>query len=110
MRFEAQGTIFAKRVHQPGHRAQPFLKPAAIAALAQEPDGGRADQALERGRLMLDARPVPGRRPGRRRAAPDRLQGRQRHQPPDLPRPAQEHQPADGLRRQHQRDDRRVRR
>jgi hypothetical protein len=37
MRFEAQGTIFAKRVHHPATRAQPFLKPAAIAALEKNP-------------------------------------------------------------------------
>ena len=89
MRFEAQGTIFAKRVHHPATRAQPFLKPAADRRPREEPDGGRADQALERGRLMPTRVAVPGRRPGRRRPAPDRLQGRHRHRPADLPRPAQ---------------------
>jgi hypothetical protein len=37
MRFHAQGTIFAKRVHKPATRAQPFLKPSAIDALAKNP-------------------------------------------------------------------------
>lgn len=37
MRFEANGTIFAKKVHKPATRARPFLEPAAEAALTKNP-------------------------------------------------------------------------
>lgn len=37
LRWEASGTIFAKRVHHPGTRAQPFLEPAAKESLRKNP-------------------------------------------------------------------------
>ena len=50
IRFEAQGTIFAKRVHHPATRT--IIEACGDRHPREEPDGGRADQALERGRLM----------------------------------------------------------
>lgn len=37
MRFEANGTIFARKVHKPAQGARPFLEPAAEAALRKNP-------------------------------------------------------------------------
>jgi hypothetical protein len=49
MRFEANGTIFAKRVHHPATAARPFLRRAGETALAKNP------MAAELIRLWNDA-------------------------------------------------------